>query len=150
MTTGITIFTDVVISFDESQGTYTAIIGPDPNASWLVSYSLWDSQDYINNGYYNSDGETYPDASMGTTLAGGSDYPNAHLELLLKEPIQTGLVGDINDDQVLNLKDVITGMQILVNIPTSNISIKGDIDNDKRVGLQEIIYDLKKISELGD
>lgn len=58
--------------------------------------------------------------------------------------------GDIYYDATVDLKDVITGLQVLVDKQGENIISEGDVDGDGRVGLQEIIYDLKQISEIGN
>lgn len=54
------------------------------------------------------------------------------------------LKGDINGDGMIDLKDVIIGLQVLINF-TPNEPIKmGDVNNDGRIGLAEVLYCLGK------
>ena len=56
---------------------------------------------------------------------------------------------DIYYDATVDLKDIITGLRVLVNGPVDNVIDDGDVDGDGRVGVQEILYDLNLISEQG-
>ena len=54
--------------------------------------------------------------------------------------------GDINGDGFIDLKDVITGLQILTNSYSGNISLEADVNGDNRIGFEEILFDLNETS----
>jgi len=58
------------------------------------------------------------------------------------------IFGDINKTGLLNLRDAIISLQILSNIDNSDINYGGDVNSDNKIGIQEIIYILKKIGKL--
>ena len=52
--------------------------------------------------------------------------------------------GDLNGDGMVDLKDVIIGLQVLVNFTPNEPVITGDVNNDGRIGLEEVLYCLEK------
>ena len=57
--------------------------------------------------------------------------------------------GDINGDCALNLADAVLALRILVGIETSQISAdEGDVNGDGRVGSEELIWILHRLSGL--
>ncbi|GBC59637.1 hypothetical protein DENIS_0576 [Desulfonema ishimotonii] len=54
--------------------------------------------------------------------------------------------GDINDDESIDLRDAILGLKILsgVSVENKTISTDADINGDKRIGPEEVIYILRK------
>ncbi len=55
------------------------------------------------------------------------------------------LKGDINGDGLIDLKDVIIGLQVLMNLTPSELVKAGDVNNDGKIGLEEVLYCLKKV-----
>jgi len=55
------------------------------------------------------------------------------------------LKGDLNNDNTVDLKDVIVGLQALTNLsPNSSQPVKeGDVNRDGKIGLAEVLYCLK-------
>ena len=52
------------------------------------------------------------------------------------------VMGDINDDGVVSLEDVILGLQVLTDGSPSGVTVTGDVDGDTKLGLAESIYTL--------
>lgn len=56
--------------------------------------------------------------------------------------------GDINTDEVIDLKDLIQTFQVLTNTqPSSAINKNADINGDKKIGLAEAIFILENLKE---
>lgn len=56
--------------------------------------------------------------------------------------------GDINGDFIVDLKDVIYGLQVLTDSTPLGLNIMfGDVNDNDRIGLEEVLYDLVEISE---
>ena len=57
--------------------------------------------------------------------------------------------GSINGDSVVDMADAILALQVLSGIESSSIIYKqADVNDDNKIGLEEIIYILQEISEL--
>ena len=54
--------------------------------------------------------------------------------------------GDINGDGIIDLKDMITGLQILTNSNSGSIPLEADVNGDNKIGLEEILFGLDKAS----
>lgn len=52
--------------------------------------------------------------------------------------------GDINGDGLVDLKDIIIGLQVLVNLSPEAITLQSDINGDGRVGYEEVFYCLNE------
>jgi C1A family cysteine protease len=63
-------------------------------------------------------------------------------------------MGDIDDSRSVDLQDVILALQVLSGkTPSSNIFISADVNEDDKIGLEEVIYGLRFLSkglQLGD
>lgn len=94
-------------------------------------------QEYQNNTnplLADSDGDGCSD---GSEVLGGRN-PN------LQDP-----QGDLNLDCTIDLEDAIIALQVLVGIaPAADVHIEADVNNDGKIGLQEAIYILQKVSKL--
>lgn len=55
--------------------------------------------------------------------------------------------GDIDLSGEIDLSDIIIGLQALSGLNPTNMSSFSDINGDKKIGMEEILYDLKYISE---
>ena len=53
------------------------------------------------------------------------------------------LRGDINGDGTIDLKDVIIGLQVLMNLSPSGVVKAGDVNGDGKIGLEEVVYCLR-------
>jgi hypothetical protein len=59
------------------------------------------------------------------------------------------LIGDIDNSRLVNLGDAILALQVLARIKSSfPIYKKADVDGDEKIGLEEVVYILRKISGL--
>jgi hypothetical protein len=56
--------------------------------------------------------------------------------------------GDVNGDGVVNLADAIVALKMMVRITAGAVHANADISGDNKIGLQEVIYILQKISML--
>jgi len=58
-------------------------------------------------------------------------------------PIQT-LDGDIDGDLTVNLPDAILGLQVIANMNlASKVYTSADVNGDRKIGLEEVIYVLQ-------
>ena len=58
------------------------------------------------------------------------------------------ITGDINDSGTVDLQDVILTLRVLCgDTPSSPIYPEADVNGDAKIGLQEVLYVHKKISE---
>ena len=58
------------------------------------------------------------------------------------------ITGDMNDSGTVDLQDVIMALQVLCgDTPPSPIYPEAEANGDGRIGLQEVLYVLKKLSE---
>lgn len=69
------------IAAGASEGTYTLTVPSDATASWLVYYSYWYDEAYLQNGYYSTGGTQWQ-STQASFLTGGQDYANINLILL--------------------------------------------------------------------
>ena len=58
--------------------------------------------------------------------------------------------GDTNDDKYIDLADAITALQVVSghDIVSQNLTIAGGVNDDQRIGLEEAVYIIQKLSEL--
>jgi len=57
--------------------------------------------------------------------------------------------GDINGDGGIDLADAILALRVLAGIPvTDTINLNADVNSDKKIGIEEVIYILQKVSGL--
>ncbi|MBW2558618.1 MAG: fibronectin type III domain-containing protein [Deltaproteobacteria bacterium] len=57
--------------------------------------------------------------------------------------------GDIDNNKIIDLKDAILGLQLLSGMePASTIYKETDLNGDKKIGMEEVIYILQHVSEL--
>jgi len=58
-------------------------------------------------------------------------------------------IGDINNDGNIVVADIILALQLLAQIePSSTVDKRADVDGDAKIGLEEVIYILQKVSGL--
>jgi hypothetical protein len=55
--------------------------------------------------------------------------------------------GDINGDGLIDIRDIILGLQILVNAGSSSSAIEADVNGDQKIGWEEILYSLRRTSQ---
>lgn len=55
--------------------------------------------------------------------------------------------GDINADGLIDVKDVILGLQVLVNAGSSSSAIDADVNGDQKIGWEEILYSIRRTSQ---
>ena len=55
--------------------------------------------------------------------------------------------GDMNGNGVIDLADAILALRVLAGIPvTDTINLNADVNSDKKIGIEEVIYILQKVS----
>jgi hypothetical protein len=55
--------------------------------------------------------------------------------------------GDINGDGLIDMRDIILGLQVLVNSGSSSSTIDADVNGDRKIGWEEILYTLRQASQ---
>jgi hypothetical protein len=55
--------------------------------------------------------------------------------------------GDINGDGLIDVRDIILGLQVLVNAGSSPSAIEADVNGDQKIGWEEILYSLRRTSQ---
>jgi len=60
----------------------------------------------------------------------------------------SGTLGDLNGVGGVDLADAIIALRILADIDVGNVPTTADVNGDSRIGLEEVIYILQKISGL--
>jgi len=58
------------------------------------------------------------------------------------------LAGDTDHNGKIDLEDAILVLKVFAGINSANIYISADVNNDNRIGMEEVIYILQKISGL--
>ena len=128
-----------MIAEGENSIEYTLHISPDPSRTWTISYYNHGDEPYFYRGYYSDSGTTVNE-SAATLLTGNTNYNHIDLNLLPKG-------GDINGDSKISLADIILGLRIMSGNTTDNINlITGDSNDDQKIGFEEVLYNLTKIS----
>jgi len=70
-------------------------------------------------------------------------------DILFTKLSNAAILGDLNSDNFVDLKDVINGLQVLTLPSVTEISRDADVnDDDDRIGLEEVQYDLDQILQL--
>ena len=88
----------------------------------------------------NTQAKCYEKSADTTFLNPATVFYSKDITILSDPP------GDINGDHVISLKDAILGLQIIdCYDPGIPIGYNYDINNDRRVGLEEVIYALQVI-----
>ena len=55
------------------------------------------------------------------------------------------IIGDIDHNKTLDLRDLIMGLQLLTEIDATVVNIEADVNNDGFIGLEDIIFILHNI-----
>ncbi len=74
--------------------------------------------------------------------------PGGSTETTVTVNIEKPVKGNVNDDCKTDLQDAILSLQILTGIQTEAINPEADINNDGRIGLEEVIYILRDIANI--
>jgi len=69
-------------------------------------------------------------------------------DLLIQPKYVYEKLGDINGDAFISIQDAILTLKIVCEMDTTNTNISADINRDNKIGMAEVIYIIKKISEL--
>ncbi|MDM8537498.1 M12 family metallo-peptidase, partial [Desulfobacterales bacterium HSG17] len=54
--------------------------------------------------------------------------------------------GDIDDNGIVDLRDAVLALKVLVGMNTGTINFYADVNNDKKIGLDEAVYILQRVS----
>lgn len=52
--------------------------------------------------------------------------------------------GDINGDGLIDLKDIIISLQVLINLNPQGTTTQGDVNGDGKIGFEEVLYCLNE------
>ena len=108
----------------------------------VAKYTNRDVSSWREEGYYLNENESTPDITLATSLLAETDHALINLLITLSDK------GDYNHDGVVDLIDVILGLQILTDTSISNeISKSADVNADGYLGLPEVIYILNELQE---
>ncbi|MCP4352372.1 MAG: PEP-CTERM sorting domain-containing protein [Desulfobacterales bacterium] len=61
-------------------------------------------------------------------------------------PIQIAL-GDVNGDKIVDLSDVVLALKLSAGVSENNIYAEADANGDGKIGIQEVIFILRKMSD---
>jgi len=56
--------------------------------------------------------------------------------------------GDIDESGAADLKDAVFALQTLCGMSTPPVFVSGDVNGDRRIGIEEVVYILQTASEL--
>lgn len=56
--------------------------------------------------------------------------------------------GDVDGNGEIEMRDAILAFQVVCNFPNLNIEKKSDVNEDRKIGLEEVIYILQEVSGL--
>ncbi len=115
---------DIDVSFYDSTGNFITSSRSTDNDEF-INYTVPNSGTYYIKVFYGNTGNTYN--------LWWDDLKNS--------------IGDINGLDGVNLADAIIGLKILAGINYSNISMGADVNNDGKIGMEEIIYILNTLSQ---
>lgn len=110
------------------------IINAESNWWGDASGPLDASDDTANGGFYNPDG-------LGVAVSDYVDY-KPWLSMIPKPPKK----GDLNNDGVVSLVDAVLGLQVVVGF-NLYVSLRGDVNGDGQIGLEEVIFITNKVVE---
>ncbi len=75
----------------------------------------------------------------------GDNFGSAYLYELIQDVV---IPGDIDGNDVLDLTDVIVGLQTTSGIDQTQCTADADVNGDGRVGLEEVIFIMQNVSGL--
>ncbi|MCP3890375.1 MAG: hypothetical protein GY702_16120 [Desulfobulbaceae bacterium] len=100
-----------------------------------VHFSYWD--DEYHGEWYKDQADFDSADQVNITSSSNTGNINANFALL----------GDINGDDTVNLKDIIVGLQVLSGSHPIGLNINADVDGDEVLGLGEVVYSLQKFAQ---
>lgn len=108
------------------------------NSDYLLASGLNISFNNDCNTYHACTGEGDTDGdSLSDRLEGTRDRNDDGIYDFLDSATQS-YICDINNDNVLDLKDVIFGLRLISDLPAAGVDVDVDINHDGRVGLAEV------------
>ncbi|GBC61925.1 T9SS C-terminal target domain-containing protein [Desulfonema ishimotonii] len=94
-------------------------------------------------------GEQETDTGMARYPNGTGDFTAMRPTFSAANVVAAAIDGDVDGDSDVDLEDAILALQITVGItPSSSVHTEADVNSDGRIGLQEAIYVLGKVSGL--
>jgi YD repeat-containing protein len=74
------------------------------------------------------------------------DYTYDNAGNLLSKTTGTAVLGDTFPDQIIDLADAIVALQVTAGTNPLQVSLRGEIDEDNRVGLPEAVFILRTLA----
>jgi len=74
------------------------------------------------------------------------DYTYDSAGNLLSKTTGESMAGDVYPDDTLDLADAIVALQTVTGAQPSPVSVRGEINNDHRVGIPEAIFILRELA----
>ena len=141
---------NVVISVSSSDAT-EGIISP---SSLIFTSSDWNISKTVNVTGIDDDvvdGDVVYSVLLGVASSDDVRYNGLDPKDVLVINIDNDAIifGDINDSNAIDLSDLILAAQIISGItPLQTINKEADVNGDGKIGMEEVIYILQKVSEL--
>ena len=155
---------DFIVSFDTGGGTIEYSTITDNTSTDSSSFSAvfinnnsYPVTIYMSNIFNNESYEIYNNSSENITATsnywGTTDtpqialgiwdyYDNVSLGEVVFSPFLSFHSNSINDDGPFDLGDIITGLQIITGMTPTGVTTIGDINEDGKIGFEEIIHGL--------
>ncbi len=135
---------------DDSSNLKVTTSGGTGDADLSIAYHRPDFNYVISENYYNQEQISVSAPTSGKwyiAIIGFEAYSGLNLHVSYTK-LPTILPVSISGDSVFDLRDVILGLQVAAGISSPLIIDKGaDINNDGKVGMEEVIQALKVMSE---
>jgi len=144
--TGKSVF-DVMSGSSSDTGSLKVLIFPqeaiDAGAKWQIDDGAWENSgttisglniSTYDLGFKSIDGWAIPSIRTVDVSSGGTTTINATYTQ------DECLAGDIDGNSIVNISDFISVLQILIGLTPDNIQICSDVNNDKKIGMQEVVF----------
>ena len=94
-------------------------------------------------------GHYFVEWSDGETANPRTDpYVTVNISVTAVFAFGTDRDGDIDGDDDVDLADAVSGLRILADIPPASVNLGADVNRDRHIGLEEVIFVLQKVAEL--
>lgn len=121
-----------------------AVVASIQNANYLIESTTFASA----GGSSSSTGYSMSlTLGQGTAIGESSSFSYEQLAGFWYQLQKIIVKGDLDGDADVDLHDVIIGLKILTGNAVDGITPDGDVNNDSKVGIEEVLFDLNKASQ---